>query len=126
MEDSVLITTKKILGIEADYTAFDLDIIVHINSAFTTLNDLGVGPFDGFAIEDDQAKWADLGLSKVATNQVKSYIYLKTRMAFDPPATSFHIEAMNKQITEHEWRLSARREGELHPFEEEAPEEEMA
>jgi hypothetical protein len=110
MESSILISTKKILGVAANYTAFDLDIITHINSAFSILNQLGVGPVMGFAIEDDAAVWADLALPQNQLSMVRTYIFIKARMLFDPPTTSFLIEAMNKQIEEHEWRLTIFRE----------------
>lgn len=110
MECSILTSTKKILGVSESYEAFDLDIITHINSAFSTLTQLGIGPEDGFAIEDKDAEWEDLELPLVQLSMVRTYIFLKTRMLFDPPTTSFLIEAMNKQIEEHEWRLNVSRE----------------
>lgn len=110
MENSILNSTKKILGLDADYTAFDLDIITHINTAFSTLNQLGVGPVDGFMIEDAEAVWADFIVDDVKLNSVKTYIYLKVRMLFDPPTTSFLIEAFNHQIEELEWRMNVNRE----------------
>ncbi len=110
MESSILISTKKILGVSANYTAFDLDIITHINSAFSILNQLGIGPVMGFAIEDDTAVWDDLVLPQNQLSMVRTYIFIKARMLFDPPTTSFLIEAMNKQIEEHEWRLGVFRE----------------
>lgn len=115
METSILKSTKKILGIAPTYTAFDLDIITHINSSFAMLNQLGVGPLDGFAIEDDQAVWEDVELSVNQLSMVRTYIFLKTRMLFDPPTTSFLIEATEKQIQEHEWRISTNREWGLDP-----------
>lgn len=105
METSILTSTKKILGLAEDYTAFDLDVITHINAAFGVLHDLGVGPPAGVVITDDTAQWSDLRIPPVMLNIVQSYIYLKTRMLFDPPTTSFHIEAMNEQINQFEWRL---------------------
>lgn len=110
MEQSILTSTKKILGVSETYTAFDLDIITHINSTFSTLNQLGIGPVDGFMIEDDSAEWADLELPENQLHMVKSYIFLRVRMLFDPPTTSFLIEAMVNQIEQHEWRLSLFRE----------------
>lgn len=110
MEQSILTSTKKILGVQEYYTSFDLDIITHINAALSTVNQLGVGPAEGFAIEDDQAKWDDLGIPQNQLNMVRSYIFLKVRMLFDPPSTSFHIEAMNKQAEEYEWRLGVFRD----------------
>lgn len=110
MDDSILNSTKKILGLAEDYTAFDLDVITHINSAFSIVNQLGVGPTTTFVIEDSGAKWADLELSNEQLSMLRTYIFLKVRMLFDPPTTSFLIEAVNKQIEEHEARLSYSRE----------------
>lgn len=110
MEQSILISTKKILGIAEDYTVFDLDIITHINSAFSTLTQLGVGPPEGFMIEDGEAVWSDIIEDDIQYNSVKSYIFLKTRQLFDPPTTSYLIGAVDKQIQELEWRLSTHRE----------------
>ena len=110
MEQSILTSTKKVLGIAADYTAFDLDIITHINTAFSTLTQLGVGPVAGFAIEDDTAVWADFYVDDIQYNAVKSYVFLRVRMLFDPPQTSYLITAMEKQIQELEWRLNVHRE----------------
>jgi hypothetical protein len=110
MADSILISTKKILGLDADYTPFDLDVITHINAAFSILNQLGVGPLDGFFIEGDQETWDDFAVPANQLNLVRTYIFLKVRMLFDPPATSFLIEACNNQIKEYEWRLNVFRE----------------
>ena len=110
MSDSILTGTKKILGIEESYTAFDPDITTHINAVFSTLHQLGVGPEDGFMIEDKEVTWDDFLGSDPRLNNVKSYIYLRVRMLFDPPATSYHITAMKEQIQEFEWRLTAYRE----------------
>lgn len=110
MSDSILTSTKKVLGIEENYTAFDPDIIMHINSALTVLHDLGVGPEDALAITDHAASWGDLDAPDNQLGTIKTYLYLKVRLGFDPPATSFHIEALNKQIEEHEYRLKERRE----------------
>jgi hypothetical protein len=105
MTDSILNSTKKLLGIAADYTAFDLDVMTHINSAFLTLDQIGVGPTGGFLIEDAEAEWWDLLGDDPRLNAVKTFVYLKVRVAFDPPTTSFAIGAMEKQIQELEWRL---------------------
>lgn len=111
-DNSILNDVKKMCGLPAEDTSFDLDILIHINSTFTTLKDLGVGPSLGFAIEDTTATWADfLGSAAVSDFvSIKSYIYLKVRMLFDPAATSFLLGAQEKMITEFEWRLNARRE----------------
>lgn len=110
MEQSILKSVKKILGIDPSYTAFDFDILVHINSAFATLNQLGVGPDNGFAIEDDTAVWASFIGGDPRYNPVKTYVYLKVRQLFDPPTTSYLIEAMQKQVEELEWRIKEYRE----------------
>jgi hypothetical protein len=113
MEQSILISTKKILGIAEDYTVFDLDILTHINTAFSTLTQLGVGPADGFMIEDETAVWTDFDPvdDHLNFNSVKSYVFLKVKMLFDPPTTSYLISASEKQIEELEWRLNVHREG---------------
>lgn len=110
MEESILISTKKILGLDAEYTPFDLDVITHINAAFSTLNQLGVGPVAGFSINDDSSQWAEFDVPENQIQMVKTYVYLKVRVLFDPPGTSFLLEAANNQIKEYEWRLNAFRE----------------
>jgi hypothetical protein len=112
MEQSILTSTKKILGIAEDYTVFDLDIITHINSAFSTLTQLGVGPADGFMIEDASALWTDFDPvdDHFNYNSVKSYVFLKVKQLFDPPTTSYLISATEQQIKELEWRLNTYRE----------------
>lgn len=111
MSTSILTSTKKVLGIEADYTAFDVDIITHINSVFSTLHQLGIGPAEGFSIEDDIPTWFDLLGDDPRFNSVKTYVYLKVRLVFDPPGTSYLINALEKQTEELEWRLNVAREG---------------
>lgn len=110
MTESILSSTKQILGVSDDYTAFDLDIVTHINSAFSTLNQLGIGPENGYAIEDDTATWDAFFGTNLKYNSIKSYVYLFVRMLFDPPTTSYLIEALNKQREQFEWRLSVLRE----------------
>lgn len=109
---SILNTIKKALGLDPSYDVFDTDIVMHINSTFATLSQLGVGPEEGFSIEDDSATWQDF-LGLVETNKllfVKSYMYLKVRLLFDPPTTSFAIDAMKKNAEEYEWRLNVQTE----------------
>lgn len=105
--DSILTSIKKLLGITEDYTQFDPDIVIHINSAFTSLLQLGVGPEEGFVISGSEAEWGDFLGTRTDVEAVKTYVYLKTRLFFDPPQTGYLIEAYNKQITELEWRLAA-------------------
>lgn len=115
MEVSILNSTKKILGVGVNDTSFDLDIITHINTAFATLNQLGVGPTEGFLIEDSEATWDSyLGLSGNYSG-VKSYIYLRARLLFDPPNTSYGIAALDAQRQELEWRLNLQRENDIIP-----------
>lgn len=110
MRESILISIKKLLGLERDYTAFDADIIMHINSAFMILNQLGVGPEECFRIEDDLTKWDEFIIDSTKFEAVKSYIYHKVKMLFDPPTSSAVIEANNRIITELEWRLNVQAE----------------
>lgn len=111
MEPSILTSTKKILGLSSDYTAFDTDIVMHINTAFSTLTQLGVGPVAGFMIEDATAVWDDfIPDGDLQYNSVKSYVYLRTRLLFDPPSTSYLIASFEEQLKELEWRLNVHRE----------------
>ena len=104
--DSILTSIKKLLGIMEEYDHFDNDIIMHINTALMTLSQIGVGPETGFLITNDEATWADFLRSATNIEAVKSYIYLRVRILFDPPSSSSVIEAMNRQIQELEWRLN--------------------
>jgi hypothetical protein len=108
--DSILDGTKKALNLAPDYTPFDQDIIMHINSVFSTLNQLGVGPELGFMIEDNEALWSDFLGADIRLNNVKTYVYLRVRMLFDPPTIGYLVEAMKEQAKELEWRINAQRE----------------
>lgn len=109
--ESILQSIKKLLGMTEDYTAFDTDIIMHINSAFMILNQLGVGPANGFSISDENAVWSDyLPENNKNFEAVKTYVYLKVRLIFDPPMSSAVIEAMRQMISELEWRLNVEAE----------------
>lgn len=103
--DSILDSTKKILGMAPEFKAFDLDILTHINSVFSDLEQIGVGPAGGFFIEDETALWGDLLGTDPRLNRVKSYVFLRVRLLFDPPATSFAIASLEKQAEQMEWRL---------------------
>lgn len=110
--DSILTSIKKLLGLTEEYKNFDADIIMHINTVFMTLKQIGVGPIEGFAIEDDLATWNDF-IDPVAEpdkapllSTVKSYMYLKVRLLFDPPLSSAVKDANEKAIAELEWRLN--------------------
>lgn len=104
--ESILTSIKKLLGIEEEYTQFDNDIIMHINSVFLNLTQLGIGPAEGFLIEDDTATWEDFIGDSNQLQAVKSYMYLKVKLLFDPPLSSSVIESMNRMIAELEWRLN--------------------
>jgi tryptophanyl-tRNA synthetase len=111
MEGSILTTTKKLLGIEEDDTNFDTDIIMYVNSAFSRLHQLAVGPSTCFRIKDKEAVWTDFTGDRDDLESVGSYIYLKTRLIFDPPTTSVLIDSIDKQIQELEWELNIQVEG---------------
>ena len=111
MSESILTSVKKVLGLDDDYTAFDPDIIMFINSAFSTLNQLGLGPDTGFSITDKDTTWDAFIGTDDRLNSVKIYVYLKVRSMFDPPQTQYLVEAMKQQIQELEWRLNVVREG---------------
>jgi len=106
MTESILNTIKQMLGILIVDTAFDTDIIVNINSAFMTLQQLGVGLEEVFSIEDDSVLWGDFLEDPTMYSAVKTYIYLQVKLVFDPPGTSFHLNAIENQIKELEWRLT--------------------
>lgn len=103
---SILTSVKKMLGIAEEYDHFDSDIIMHINSVFAILTQLGVGPKEGFFIEDDTTSWSDFIQSNSLLNPVKSYMYLKVKLLFDPSISSSVIESTNRLISELEWRIN--------------------
>lgn len=104
--ESILTSVKKLLGIPEDYIHFDADIIMHINSVFMILTQLGVGPPEGFSIEDDSAIWEDFISDNTKLQAIKSYVYLRVRLLFDPPQGSAVIDSINRTISELEWRLN--------------------
>lgn len=109
--ESILTSIKKMLGITEEYTHFDADLIMHINSVFVTLRQLGVGPKEGFRIEDETSLWSDfISEDDMRFESVKTYIYLKVRLLFDPPLNSAVIESINRISNELEWRLNVEAE----------------
>lgn len=110
MSESILTSVKKLLGLEESYEVFDPDIILYINSAFSTLTQLGVGPEAGFMITDKTTLWSSFIGSDPRLNAVKTYVQLRVRMLFDPPQTAYLVDAMEKQIEEHAWRLNVHME----------------
>lgn len=111
MEPSILKSVKKNLGLEPNYTVFDSEIIMHINGAFSTLNQLGLGPDGGYSIEDDLGLWVDFGSAPNELSSVKTYVYLRVRLIFDPPTPEYVLRAFESQLKELEWRLNTLREG---------------
>lgn len=103
--DSILISVKKLVGISQEDTSFDTDLIIHINSVFMILKQLGVGPKDGFSITSDLDTWNDFLADGSNLAAVKSYIYAKVRLLFDPPTIASVLESLKAQIVEFEWRL---------------------
>lgn len=103
--ESILTSIKKLLGITEDCEDFDPDLIMHINSVFMILNQLGVGPPEGFRIEDDSSYWADFTSDDIAIESVKTYMHMKVKLLFDPPLSSSVMNCMNQMISELEWRL---------------------
>ncbi len=111
MTDSILDSIKKVLNLSSDYTPFDQDVIMHINGVFSTLNQLGIGPEDGFMITDATAVWSDFLEGDLRLNNVKNYVYLRVRLLFDPPTIGYLTDSMKEQIKELEWRINVQREG---------------
>lgn len=105
VNNSILSSVKKALGIEEEYTHFDPDIILNINSVLMTLNQIGIGPSTGFVITDKEDLWADLLGDRIDLASVKTFIYLKVRLLFDPPTSAFLLEAIERLASEMEWRL---------------------
>jgi hypothetical protein len=105
MAPSILTSTKKVLGLDEGYDAFDADIITFINSALSVLDQLGVGAEGGFFITGPEEVWDDLNLPDNQLNLVRTYLFLRVRMLFDPPTTSFLLSAWEKQLEEYEYRL---------------------
>jgi len=104
--ESILTSIKKLLGIEESYNHFDPDLIMHINSVFSILTQIGVGPSDGFVITGAAETWQDFLNDLNLFALVKSYMHLKVKLLFDLPLSSAAIESINRQIAEFEWRLA--------------------
>lgn len=104
--DSILTSIKKLLHVGEEYTHFDDDIIMHINSVFSDLTQIGVGPADGFSISDKNATWRSYTDDDPTIANVKQYIYLKVKLVFDPPTSSSVLAAMERTVDKLEWRLN--------------------
>lgn len=105
MDESILNTIKKLIGLEVDYTQFDTDVITHINTALGILFQLGIGPEDGLYITSAKEKWMDLLDGENLFELVKTYVYLFVRNVFDPPSSSSVLEANRKLMDQLEWRI---------------------
>lgn len=104
--ESILSSIKKLLGIADDYVHFDMDIIMHINSVLAVLTQLGIGPPDGFVVKDDNDTWESFISDTSKIEMIKSYVFLKVKLLFDPPLNSSVLESYNRSIDEFEWRLN--------------------
>lgn len=103
--DSILNTIKKMLGIDSEYTQFDTDIIILINSAFSNLAQIGIVPYEGYKITSSSNTWDEVIGNNINYENLKNYIYLKTRVIFNPPSTSFALQAIQDEAKELEWRI---------------------
>lgn len=106
MNESILVSIKHLLGVLADDTSFDQDILANVNAALSTLTQIGIGPEYGLLVEGEQTKWTEF-VSEIAEYQAaKMYVYTRTRLAFDPPTNSFVVNELRNQMEEYHWRLS--------------------
>ena len=106
MQDSILMTIRKLVCGNPYADHFDTDLLVHINACFSILNQLGVGPENGFVVTDETQNWSSYIADNYILNMVKTYVTLKVKKIFDPPLTSSVLEAMDKEISQLEWRLN--------------------
>lgn len=106
MEESILVSVKKLIGLDSEDESFDVDLIININSAIDVLRQLGLDIDSGLIVEDDSLTWADLIPEGVSLNMVRTYIYMKVRKWFDPPQNGTTMEALNSSIAEIEWRIN--------------------
>lgn len=106
MNNSILLTIKKLLGVSPEYDCYDTDIIVNINYAIATLDQLG-HPANGFIVVDDQETWSDYLEDDTRLELIKTYIYLKVKMVFDPPTSGMVMDSYNGLISELEWRINS-------------------
>lgn len=104
--DSILNSIKKLIGISEDDSFYDTDLIIHINSAFMILKQIGVGPDSGFSIHDETSTWDEFTNNDLDLEPVKTYVYQKVKLCFDPPTSSGAMDALEKSIKEIEWRLN--------------------
>lgn len=105
MEESILKTIKQLIGCPDDFEQFDLDLTIHINSAFAALTQLGVGPKEGYRITSPDNVWSEFEEDTQKSSLIKDYVYIKTRLLFDPPTNSALMDSLKEQLKEMEWRL---------------------
>ena len=110
LKTSILLSVKKLLGIEPEDKHFNDELILNINSVFMILNQLGVGPKEGFTVEDEETGWDDFLKSRTDLQAVKTYVFLKVKLMFDPPQMGYLVESIQKQCQELEWRLNVHAE----------------
>lgn len=113
MEESILHSTKQSLNVSPSVTAFDEELLIYINSAFSALNDIGIGPDEGFVVTDETKKWSDFTLlagTETSLGQVKTFVRLTVKLMFDPPGTSFLLKAVQDELSKQEFRLLSKRE----------------
>ncbi len=103
---SILDSIKQLLGIDVNDTSFDKELIIHINGALMILNQLGVGPTSGYSITDKNNTWEEFTLGRTDLEAIKSDVYLRVRLLFDPPQNSFLVASIEKQIQEYDWRIT--------------------
>ena len=108
VSESILLSVKKMLGLDKDYDVFDPELIIHINTVFGTLHQLGVGPEDQFRITGDSETWSEFDTEGEQIDEVKTYVYLRVRLLFDPPSSSFVLSSFKEQLQELEWRLNVK------------------
>lgn len=107
MDESIFNSIKTLLGPDASYEVFDQDILIHVNTAIAVLTQLGVGPSSGFMVTGPDETWSDfLGDDDKTLNMAKTYVYMKTKIAFDPPINSSVLSAYQDACKEYEWRLN--------------------
>lgn len=108
VSESILLSVKKMLGLDKDYDVFDPELIIHINTVFGTLHQLGVGPEDQFRISGDSETWSEFDTEGEQVDEVKTYVYLRVKLLFDPPSSSFVLSSFKEQIQVLEWRLNVK------------------
>lgn len=110
MNESILTSVKKALGLDEDYTAFDPDLVLFINGVLADLHQLGIGPLEGFELTGPDEEWTEFLSNDMTMNNVKTYVYLRAKLQFDPPDSGYAINSFQEQINKAEWRISEHRE----------------